>query len=371
MEPEQTPHRFGFDASELETSVRAAFETQQIVGLSVSVLRAGGTVWSACFGHADLETATANSVETSYLWFSMTKIVTATAVLQLVDNGSVSLDAPVTDYLPEFAVVRQPVPVTVRHLLAHSSGLANPIPIRWVHPATVAAPDPASFLAAQLQRHRRLHFEPGSEASYTNLGYLALGQIVANVAGVPYTRYVGNDILEPLGMGRTRFDGPHGPDEATIYQGGSRLAMPLLRLALPSGIVGNRSGRWVAYRPFRVDGIAYGGLIGSAADAMTFAGSHLGLGATAGVRILNSASAELMQRISTRGKRYDLGLGWYRPVSARTARPQFVEHLGGGLGVYNTMRLYPELDLAVVVMANTTGYDVESIMRPILSLTTS
>ena len=64
--------------------------------------------------------------------------------------------------------------ITARHLLSHSPGLANPIPVRWVHPADQSAPDPDAFLRAVLARHRTPRFEPGSRASYSNLGALVL-----------------------------------------------------------------------------------------------------------------------------------------------------------------------------------------------------
>jgi CubicO group peptidase (beta-lactamase class C family) len=96
-----------------------------------------------------------------YLWFSMTKIVTATAVMRLAGIGALDLDAPVAEYFPAFAMVAQPQPVTVRHLLSHSSGLANPVPIRWVRAADTPAPDRAAFVERMLTRHRPAAVHPG------------------------------------------------------------------------------------------------------------------------------------------------------------------------------------------------------------------
>ena len=83
----------------------------------------------------------------------MTKIVTATAVLRLAEGGKLDLDAPADEYFRGFKVVSQPVPVTVRQLLNHSSGLANPLPIRWVRPADTPDPDRSAFVGRLLAKH--------------------------------------------------------------------------------------------------------------------------------------------------------------------------------------------------------------------------
>lgn len=102
------------------------------------------------------------SPDTAYLWFSMTKIVTATAAVRLAETGALELDDPVTDYVPELPRSNRGLPVTVRHLLNHTAGLANPIPVGWVHPASEAPPDPHAFPTDLLRRKRRVSKRPGS-----------------------------------------------------------------------------------------------------------------------------------------------------------------------------------------------------------------
>ena len=123
------------DTEALEAFIEERARTEGVPGLSVAVVKGDRVVWEQGFGFADLATSTPATPSTSYLWFSMTKIVTATAVLRLAEGGNLDLDAPADEYFRGFKVVSQPVPVTVRHLLNHSSGLANPLPIRWVRPA--------------------------------------------------------------------------------------------------------------------------------------------------------------------------------------------------------------------------------------------
>jgi CubicO group peptidase (beta-lactamase class C family) len=110
----------------------------RVPGLSIAVVEADGIRWLAGLGEADLNTRAPATPDTIYLWFSMTKIVTATTVMQLADRGQLALDDPVVRHYPAFASLRpadRAGRVTIQHLLSHSAGLANPIPVRWVHPA--------------------------------------------------------------------------------------------------------------------------------------------------------------------------------------------------------------------------------------------
>jgi CubicO group peptidase (beta-lactamase class C family) len=167
----------------LESFLSGLIESDTLPALSVSVVKGDRLVWAKGFGLADLATASPASSHTSYLWFSMTKIVTATAVVRLAEDGKLDLDSPADEYFPGFKVVSQSTPVTVRHLLNHSSGLANPLPIRWVRPADAPDFDRGAFVERLVRKNRRLKFVPGEKASYSNLGYLVLGEVISEVTG--------------------------------------------------------------------------------------------------------------------------------------------------------------------------------------------
>jgi CubicO group peptidase (beta-lactamase class C family) len=352
---------------EFDALVGARMRADAVPGLSIAVVAGDRLRWLRGFGTADLATGAPARPQTAYLWFSMTKIVTATAVMRLAEQGLLDLDAPVNEYFPPFAVVRQPTAVTARHLLSHSSGLANPLPIRWVHPAGSPGPDHRAFVERLLARHTRLRFTPGLRASYSNLGYLVLGEVIAQTTGAPFEDTVSKLVLTPLGMRHTGFtysdDGERQP--ATGYQRLAAPLTPLLRTVLPAGVVGRRHGKYVAYRPFYVDGAAYGGLVGGVDDVARLALLHLNEGIVDGTRLLSPQATSAMQQITPRGGKYDFGLGWFRP-HRRDGGPAFVEHLGGGSGFFNVLRLYPELHLGVVLMGNTTHYDHEAIIAAIV-----
>src|SRR5215207_6222665 len=354
----------------LEAFIQGKAETNNVPGLSVAVAKDNRVVWERAFGFADLATSTPATPSTSYLWFSMTKIVTATAVLRLAEGANLDLDAPVTNYFPYFSIVSQPVQVTMRHLLSHSSGLANPLPIRWVRSAGTPAPDQRAFVNRLLAKHRKLKFVPGESASYSNLGYLVLGEVISEVSGVSYEEYVRDEILSPLGMDRTGFayKEPAEYEAATGYQPLWRPLTPLFRTALPRGVVGHRQGRYVAFNPFYVNGPAYGGLVGGVDEAVRLVLLHLNGGRIDGKQALSEGSVAEMRRVTRRGGKRDFGLGWFRPREAAQRHPAFVEHLGGGAGFWNVMRLYPKASLGVVMMGNTTSYDHDSILDAIVSV---
>jgi len=339
--------------SELDRLTGDAVRREMVPGIAVAVVDGDQVVGAAAAGTADLADAARMTVAGAANWFSMTKIATATAAVMLGEQGSLDLDAPVARYLggswpTAFSGVR------VQHLLSHSSGLRNPVPIRWVHRAGDPRPEPAAFLARQLARQKRPRFAPGSRAAYNNIGYLALGQVIAAASGVPYETFVREQLLIPLGMTRTAFSWTDpalsGSPRVTGYQRLRRPLTPLLAAYLPHGILGRRTGRYVALEAFDLDGAAYGGLIGPVTDVARLVALHANRGSAGGLRLLRPGWVEAMSDISTVGRPYDFGLGWFRPFHDEQGVWQF----GGGMGYWNLLRLHPRDGHGAAVMSNTT-----------------
>jgi CubicO group peptidase (beta-lactamase class C family) len=132
---------------------------------------------------------------------------------------------------------------------------------------------------------------------------------------------------------------------------------PLYRLLLPEGIIGSPQGRFIEFERFYVDGPAYGGLVGPATDAARFMAIHLGDGGG----ILSPESVREMQTIHASGRRIDVGYGWFRRGKDRTSGERYLEHLGGGGGFWNMMRIYPERRTGVLAMGNVTSWDHEQV----------
>jgi len=311
-------------------------------------------------GAADLVAGTPMGPDLAAPWFSMTKIATATTAMALAERGELDLDAPVAAMAPashELLPRDQADRITPRHLLQHSAGIANPIPVKWIHPVDVPGPDPETFLTDLLHMHPKLRFEPGARSSYSNLGTLLLGSAIAHVTGDPFPAVLQREVLTPVGMRATGFAYPDGVGAATGYHP----RWSPMRAMLPRWVEGEPAGRWVGFRRFLLDGSAYGGLVGTADDAARFLRMHLCDGELDGARIISAGAAAEMRDIRMRGKRFDLGLGWFRPADRRDADPPFVEHLGGGAGFFNVMRLYPTVGVGAIVMGNATKYDVDAV----------
>lgn len=358
--------------------------------MSLAVVSRDRVIYSGGTGYADLRALTPATAGTVYPWFSMTKPVTATASLRLSDHGLLDLQAPVHEYL-DWLRAPGPVQPTVWQLLTHSSGLGNPLPVKWVHPAGVSGPDPEEMLRKLMTGRRPFRYRVGGRGHYSNVGYLVAAQIISQVSGEPFTSYVQREILGPLGMNSTGFSYPPGRPVATGYVRIPRPIAPVLAGLLPPGTLGPRHGDYSSLNPFLVDGAGYGGLVGTVLDAAEFARLHLNDGLavppgtsgpeTAGAsgeqqgrRILQESTAQAMRDIHVKGKQFDHSAGWFRkhtngPHRSNAEHFSYVEHFGTGLGFWNIMRLYPERGRGIVIMSNsTTSYDYDTLFSLILRM---
>src|SRR5690349_9699774 len=142
MDASRSPLEGGVEP--IGSAIRERMAAVKAPAVTVALATRDGVVWEDGAGTARPSSGAPAGSETAFLWFSMTKIATATAVMQLVDSRALSLDRPVREHLPDLQDLDQRI--TVRHLLNHSSGLANPLPLRWIHPASEPGPDPREWL---------------------------------------------------------------------------------------------------------------------------------------------------------------------------------------------------------------------------------
>jgi CubicO group peptidase (beta-lactamase class C family) len=340
-------------------------ERNAIPGASIALTTPSGSTFAGGHGLRDLATAAPATPDTSYLWFSLTKVVTATAVRMLADEGRLGLDDAAADQVPGLRGHR-PEP-TVRQLLNHTAGFANPIPIRWIRADTASDGAADDLLERLLRKHGSPNRPIGEKVHYSNLGYLILGAVIEAAANEPFDRYVERAILRPLGMSATGFVHTRRDLAATGYVTAPRVAGPMLRAVLPARIVGPRVDGRFALHPFTVLGPSYGGLVGPAVDAVRFAAMHLNDGELDRVRILQPQTAVDMRTISAHGRDRDVANGWFASAKHRTATPCYVEHLGAGGGFYNAMRIYPDDGVGMVLMTNTTSaYDHHQLFNQVL-----
>jgi len=191
----------------LRDRVRAVLNRWPAAGLAVAVVRDGGLAWFCGHGVADIAAGTPITQDTVFRIDSVTKTFTAIAVMQLCEQGLADLDAPASVYLRGYRLIPARAgfrPVTLRHLLTHTAGVrAVRSAADLVRPALgwgVPAGRPVPPLAEYYRGGLHVDIEPGTRWAYSNNGYATLGQIVEDVSGLPFGRYLRERIFGPLGM---------------------------------------------------------------------------------------------------------------------------------------------------------------------------
>ncbi len=194
-------------ASELEAVATAFVREHRLPGVAVGVVHGDRLAWSAGVGFADIAAHAAPGTATLYRIASITKTFTATAIMQLRDEGRLHLDDPAVAHLPELHRAESPFgaieTVTLRRLLSHESGLiGDPPDTDWNLP--VYQGDPAANLARAPELGTSV--PPNTQQKYSNIGYQLLGEVVTRVSGVPYAEYLQANVLDPLGLSGTGFE---------------------------------------------------------------------------------------------------------------------------------------------------------------------
>jgi len=210
--PQTAPH------SPLAESFHPQFQTvlkqHEVVGGGFALVHGNASAEILAFGEMSTDSHRPVDRLTAYNWASITKTMTAIAILQLRDRGKLSLDDPAVRYIPELRQVHDQFgaidTITVRHLLTHSAGFRNPT---WLWDCDDTSncdwqpfePTKWTQIAAMLP-YTHIAFAPGSRWSYSNLGYVFLGQIIERLCGDDFEVYIDKDILKPLGMTESYFD---------------------------------------------------------------------------------------------------------------------------------------------------------------------
>ena len=192
---------------EIEKLFNSFVERAQPPGAVFGVIVDGELVWVKAAGVREKTGDAPVTPDTVFRIASMTKSFTAMAILKLRDEGKLSLDDPVSKYVPELASLPYPTSdsqeLTIRHLLTHSEGFPEDNP--WGD-RQLAQSD--QTMRNWMRAGIPFSTSPGTAFEYSNYGFAILGQIVAKVSGRPYANYVRDNILRPLGMNASTFDAP-------------------------------------------------------------------------------------------------------------------------------------------------------------------
>ena len=313
----------------LDAAAQAHVEHEMVAGVSVAVVRGDDILLQKGYGFADLEweIPTPEDAAVSYEIGSMTKQFTAAAVLLLAQEGKLDLDADFTEYLPEFDASDHTVPL--RRLLDHTSGIKGYTEMPQFGELSMRAL-PRDTLVSLVEAEP-FDFEPGTALIYNNSAYFLLGLIIEAVAEQPYEEFVAEHFFEPLGMEDSYYcsESAIRAQRAHGYDGS------------PEGLVrkGYLDHRW----PY-----AAGSLCSSVGDLVRWNQ------ALHGGDLLPPESYQAMITPEPLNDgtpvRYAMGLGISGSGSLRV-----ISHGGGINGFLSDGRYYPEEDLIIVVLQNSTG----------------
>jgi CubicO group peptidase (beta-lactamase class C family) len=321
-------------------------------GLAYGLVVDGKLVHSGGFGYTDVAHKTPATPKSAFRIASMTKSITAMAILKLRDEGKLQLDAPVSNYIPEAAkltyLTADAPAMTVRNLMTHSAGFPEDNP--W---GDRQLADTDDELLALLKNDVSFSNVPGVAYEYSNLAFAMLGRIITKVSGKPYQQYITETILKPLGMTHTEWEYTKVPADQLAH--GYRWL----------------NEQWVE-EPLLHDGIygAMGGLITSIEDFSRYVAFHLSAWPPrndAETGPIKRSSVREMQlprtfrdlnpgfrfpggRVSPMINHYAYGLSWSRDGDGR----DYVAHSGGLPGFGSQWRILPDYGIGIIAYGNLT-----------------
>jgi len=285
------------------------------------VARNGQVLLHNNWGLANRESKAPVTSDTQFRLGSINKMLTAVAVLQLIEAGKLSLDAPLALYLPEYPNKQLAAAVKVHHLLTHTGGTGDIFKPEYFE-RRLEIRTHADYLT--LFGARAVDFEPGTQDRYSNYGYVLLGALIEKVSGVSYYDYVQQRIYAPAGMSATGSlpESESVPNRAQGYT--------------------QDNGNWVPNTdtlPYR--GMAAGGGYSTARDLMLFA-----LALQDG-RLISKQM--LAQATTAHDKGLTYGYGFGIEGSGKLRR---YGHSGGAPGMNAALRIYPQLGYVLVGLSN-------------------
>lgn len=318
----------------LDAWIRATMAQREQPGLSIGVVYDQELVWAKGYGYADAERKIPATPATVYRIASISKLFTATAIMQLRDAGKLQLDDPVAKHLSWFKMksVDADVPVvTIRHLITHTSGLPRESPVcYWNDLNFPGREDMIRMLAEQ-----EPVFPPETEWKYSNLALAVSGEIVAAVSGEQFAQYVEGHILKPLGMSST-----------TVLP-------QLLTKGLAVGYGRRAPGLVREEEPFiDIKGLVpAGNLASTVEDLARFASLQLRDGPAGGSQVLKGSTLREMHRLQWLRPDWQSGQGLGFAVR-RVGTQARVGHGGSVPGHRTQIEIAPADKLAVIVLTN-------------------
>jgi CubicO group peptidase (beta-lactamase class C family) len=321
-------------------------------GLQYLAVKDGEVVYQQNVGIAEFERDRPVTENSFFNACSVTKTFTSLGIMQLAEAGKIRLGDYASTYLGHLPFQQE---IKISQLLSHTSGLSNPIPLRWAHLQEEEENfDYNAFINGVLEKHSKMKFTPGKKFSYSNLNYLPLGQIIEKVSGLPYRDYIRQNIINRLGLTSEPLDFLVFDDSnyARGYQRRFTAMNLILGLFLDKKKFTTRSSdpAWIRFNKYYVSGRAYGGLIANAYSLTKF----LCVLFRPDSKLLSEDWRKLLfeKQKTLNGREIEMTLGWF---TGALNGVKYFTHAGAGGGYYCEMRMYPQKNLATAIMFNRSG----------------
>lgn len=317
------------DVQKIEEQIHALLEDQTLPSLAIGVLKDGKVIYQKAFGYADVENKVKATVQTSYQLASLTKPITATAILKLHQQGLINLDDPITEYITVKKVDDSFPDPSIRQVLNHTAGLGTYFDIYYEDEAV----KPTSFLEAW-EKYGTIFQEPGKVCEYSNLGYGLLDYIISKAATTSYVGYLKDKLFKPLKMSGS-------------------FVMEKTTKSNPK--IANKYDSSLEVLPFVWNNTPGAGNVASSVpDLLRFAAFHLQNLKTGPLDAKIIDEMQTYQAPNTLFHYYKdtyYGLGWY--VMEADQGQKVVWHEGGMMGASTVLKLFPKENLAIVLLTNT------------------
>ena len=317
----------------LDGLVPFALERGDVAGGVISVVKDGKVLFAKGYGYADLKTRTPPSPETTlFRPGSTSKLFTWTAVMQLVEQGKLDLDADINQYLDFKIPPRDGKPITLRNIMTHTPGFEETA--RDLLPASTDEIDLGKYLKSHIPARI---FAPGKIVAYSNYGCGLAGYIVQRVSGERFEDYIQHHIFDPLDMHHSSF------------------AQPLPAALAPLMAKGYESASKGESRPFEaVDPAPAGALSSSAMDMANFMIAQLQGGRFDDTRILKQATADLMhsRQYTAAPGLNGFDLGFYQEDSHGQ---RIIGHAGDTMVFHSDLHLLLDTNVGIFMSFNSAG----------------
>ena len=294
-------------------------------------------------GYANIDKQIKADSATTYNAFSITKTFTALSILQLAEKGLIDINKPIINYLPEFSYGYE---ITIKQILNHSAGIPNPIPLNWIHLKNEHHLfDRNSFFADIFSKNSKSKSKLNAKYSYSNLGYVILGQLIEKITGLTYEQYVVKNIINNHSIKKSdlTFEVLDTNKHAVGYHKKMTFSNLILGFFIDKSKYYNKTeGKWKSFKNFYVNGASYGGLIGTPIAFVTYVRGFLKEDSP----ILSEEFKKLLfqENRNTKNDKTGMCLSWF---SGELNGQKYFAHAGGGGGYYCADVVCPSTPIVV------------------------